>query len=121
MLLLADARWVLAAAAAAAVHELGHLAVLWMYGRRILGFRADLGGAVIRTEPLSARQELFCALAGPAAGLMTVLFARWVPRMALCALIQTGCNLLPIYPLDGGRVCRNIRNICCKDGPKGVQ
>ena len=121
MLLLTDARWVLAAAAAAAVHELGHLAVLWLYGRRIFGFRADLGGAVIRTEPLPAREELLCALAGPLAGLLTVLFFRFLPRLACCAAVQSFYNLLPIYPLDGGRVCRNFRNICCKDGPKGVQ
>lgn len=121
VMLLSDIRWVLAAVTAAAVHELGHLLALWMLDRRVLGMKIELGGAVIRTEPLSSRDELLCALAGPAAGLLLTLFFRWLPRTACCALAQSLFNLLPLYPLDGGRAFRNFRNICCKDDPKGVQ
>lgn len=119
--LLSDVRWVAAAVTAAAVHELGHFLALWLMEKQIIGFQADLGGAVIRTETLQPGEELLCALAGPGAGLLLTLFLRWIPRTAFCGLVQSLFNLLPLYPLDGGRAFRALRNICCKDAPKGVQ
>lgn len=121
LLLVGDLRWTGAAVLAAMVHELGHLTVLWILERRIRWIRVDLFGAVIATEPLDDRSELVCALAGPAAGLLLCLFRLWIPRTAVCAFVQSIWNLLPVFPLDGGRVWRVLRNICCKAWPKGVQ
>lgn len=114
-------RWVMGAAIAAAVHELGHLTALWMCGCPVGSMEIDLGGAVIRTGAMDDREELCCALAGPMAGALVCLFGRWFPEAAICAAVQTAFNLLPVYPLDGSRVWLAMRNICCKPGQKGVQ
>lgn len=121
LLLTVDARWVTGAVAAAAVHELGHLAALWVFDVRVLGIRIDVPGAVIRTEPMEPSQELLCALSGPAFGLLLCLFRLWVPRTAVLALGQSLYNLIPVWPMDGGRGLLALRNICCKEREKGVQ
>ena len=114
-------KWVTGAIFAAAVHELGHLIALWMCGVPVAGMEIDAGGAQLRTGSMEPGEELICALAGPMAGGLVCLFWRWMPEAALCALAQTAFNLVPVYPLDGGRALRMARNICCKPGEKGVQ
>lgn len=115
-LLAVPVQWVAAAMTAACVHELGHIIAVWMCGGRIWRLEIDGFGAKMETEPLVPKEELLCALAGPLAGALLCLFWRWVPRIAVCAGVQTLFNLLPVFPLDGGRALRALRNICCKDG-----
>lgn len=114
-------RWVVGATTAAVIHELGHLLALWLFDVPVQGMEIDIGGAVIQTGVLTPGEELCCALAGPAAGALLCFFWRWFPEAAMCAAMQTAFNLLPFYPMDGGRVLAAVRNICCKPGEKGVQ
>lgn len=106
LLLTLPINWLLAMLAAAVFHELCHVLMISLLGGSVLGIKIGVGGAEIETEPLRPGRELACALAGPFGSLLLVLLCRVFPRLAICAGIQALFNLLPIYPLDGGRALR---------------
>lgn len=100
--------------AAAAVHELGHLAAIWLLGLRIRQIRAELTGLCIlyagESDPVT---NAAVAAAGPffGAGLtvLGLLAAErtghvWFHRLAAMSGALTVCNFLPVSPLDGGRI-----------------
>ena len=118
MALLFPMRIVAGLVLSAAIHEGGHLLALRLTGVRVRRIELRSGGARIVTDPMKPGKETLCALAGPAAGALTLLAWRVFPELALAGLGQTAFNLLPVYPLDGGRV---MRNICCENRRFGVQ
>jgi len=109
------------------LHELGHALVAQRFGMRIRSITLFLFGGVaeLEKEPPSARAEFCMAVAGPAvsvalaAGLGLLAVAGWVAGWALPVLavlgylallnaVLVGFNLVPAFPLDGGRVLRAI-------------
>lgn len=115
MLLLLPLNWLVAMAAAAVFHEACHALAVIACGGKIWGICLDVGGAELVTGPLERRQEWLCALAGPMGSLVLVLLLGLFPRLAICALMQGLFNLLPLYPLDGGRILR-----CLVPGWSGI-
>ena len=111
MLLLFPVRFLVGVLLAALIHELGHLLALKIAGGRVLSIRLRSFGAKIEAAPMSPGRTALCALAGPAAGALTIFAYKTFPELALAGLVQTVFNLLPVYPLDGGRA---LSNICCK-------
>jgi Zn-dependent protease len=108
MILIAEIKWVMAFICSAAVHELFHAAALMLMRCTIHRISIGFTGTKIVTSPLSRKQEIISSLAGPVGGfLLTTLGSRF-PRIALCAFFHSTINLLPFYPLDGGRVLRQI-------------
>lgn len=105
-LLILPLEWILAALTAAVFHECCHIAALYLFHVRIFGISVGSGGTRIETEPMGRWQELCCAVAGPLGSLLLLILIRRCPMVSICALIQGLYNLLPIYPLDGGRVVR---------------
>ena len=101
MVLTIPIRWIAAWLFAAACHECFHCLAVWIAGCRIRAVHIGALGATIRTDPLPPVSAMLCALAGPLAGVVLILWARSMPRVTLCAVLQTIFNLLPIYPLDG--------------------
>lgn len=93
---------------AALIHECCHLILLYFFHIPVITIEIGIMGATIRTCPFPPHQELICTLAGPAGSLLCALFFQRFPLFALCGLIQGIYNLLPIYPLDGGRILRCI-------------
>ena len=116
--LLLPLRVLLGIVLAAVIHEIGHLAAMYFLGVPVLGFVLHTGGARIEAGPMEPGEEVICALVGPVAGAVTIFAWKWFPELAVAGLVQTVFNLIPIYPLDGGRVARNI---CCKLRDLGVQ
>ena len=105
-LLVLPLKWVMAAVAAAVWHEFCHILAVWLCRGQVWNLQIGASGAVIDVLPMSRGWDLICALAGPVGGLALLFVFRWMPRIAVCAAFQSAYNLLPIYPLDGGRALR---------------
>lgn len=92
---------------ALALHEAAHLTALALFRRPVLGLTLGAGGAKIETEALTLRQEALSAAAGPLVNLLSgALTLRCVPAFSAVSLGLAAVNLLPLYPLDGGRILR---------------
>ena len=103
--------------AVAVIHELGHSIVAQSLGYRLSAITLMPYGAIVRGEErlFSYVDEIKIALAGPLTNLLTaVLFIAlwWVEPQSyaytdtavFACLSVAAVNLLPCYPLDGGRV-----------------
>lgn len=106
LLLVLPLPWLMSAMVAAVVHELSHLLCVQLAGGAIREIRIGSGGIVMAAELEGNAREMLCVLAGPAGSALLLLFLRIWPRLAVCGLIQGLFNLLPVYPLDGGRALR---------------
>ena len=95
-------------------HELGHLLALAAAGAHVRGVRVSICGFVIEYGgELTLWQEMGVAAAGPVAGLsfaaLCILLGTPYFRYAgLIALLAAAFNLLPVLPLDGGRLTRAL-------------
>jgi stage IV sporulation protein FB len=104
------------------IHELAHVLVAYSYGYHVREIQLLPFGGVAKIEdldlvPLDPLVEINIALAGPlqnillaGLGFILKILAIWQIPLAnffiYCNLGMAMINLLPVLPLDGGRVCR---------------
>lgn len=110
-LFLLPIKWVLGWMFASAVHELAHYAALRMRKVDVYGVKVGPIGAVMSTGYMSNTDELIVAVAGPVGGILVAPFYRWIPSVSLCAIVQSLYNLLPMFPMDGGRIFAAIMTL----------
>ena len=97
-----------------AVHELAHIIALRFFGLKVNSVRVELTGLCIDycgfAEPLA---HAAAAFAGPAGGFIYAYAASLIARETGCAWMELSAgislllsifNLLPVLPLDGGRI-----------------
>ena len=106
--LLLPLQWIISAVLAAMIHELGHYIAVRLLGGKIINMKVCIDGATICASGLTPQREIICLLAGPFTGLLSLLAWRLFPIVSLCSILQSAYNLLPIYPLDGGKILRNV-------------
>ena len=98
-------------------HEAGHLLALKMLRVRVHKLRLTFSGAILVTEPLRYSREIVAAAAGPAVNaLLLAAFAKTEPVTAFVNLLLLCYNLLPFYPLDGGRILRAVLRLLLPEG-----
>ncbi len=92
---------------AAALHEGGHILALRLQGTEIHSICLKSSGTVMEVGEMPYRKELLVSLAGPLVnGLLFFATLKNDPTFALVNLGLFCHNMLPLYPLDGGRILR---------------
>lgn len=118
--------WVACGFVSLLVHELGHAAAFRLFGSWSAIFLSGFGGVAVSSDPpRSPGQRMLVAMAGPAAGfaLCGLVFGVIVALGSVplnpyagnalafllwMTLFWNAFNLLPIPPLDGGNILREL-------------
>lgn len=105
------------------VHEMGHVVAMWYYGLRASPpiFIPFVGALInLRQNPPNAFVEAVVGIGGPLAGTLGALVCYcmflWMPQFHTALLFELSVvgfvlnffNLLPMPPLDGGRITAAI-------------
>lgn len=92
------------------LHELGHYAVIYLFGNSVSRIRVTaIGAELTMTRTVGYLQEGIIALAGPGVNLLLAVlfsFPEWGRFFSGINLVLGCFNLMPVGSLDGGRTLR---------------
>jgi stage IV sporulation protein FB len=115
--------WTIAVFFSILIHELGHAFVAKRYGATPIIHLHGMGGFMAHNAALNRKQSIAVSAAGPGAslalGIATLLVILIIPPntsggellstyMIWINFFWTFINLLPILPLDGGQIARDV-------------
>lgn len=116
--------WLTAVLLSILIHELGHALTMRNFGDRRVGIVLyAFGGLAQGSRHLSRREDLMVTAAGPALQILAGLAVGWtislwrppflwlhqmLDAFTSVSLLWALLNLIPIVPLDGGRLCAAI-------------
>jgi len=120
--------WIAVVFVAVLIHEVGHALAYQYHGSTAVIILWMLGGLTVADrDPTRPKARILVSLAGPLAGFALAAFlyglahltpwpVRGAPRelvfayhlLILVNLYWGILNLMPVYPLDGGQVCREV-------------
>lgn len=115
-------------ASATLLHELGHYLTAKKLGYKLSKFSLSAYGVSLSyfDEKIDFKEEVIIALAGPLTNIMSAIFVCgiwWIfpttyfftSQFVFCSVVLGLINLLPAYPLDGGRIFTNISHSLLKE------
>ena len=62
----------------------------------------------METGIMNKAHEMICAAAGPVSGLLFLPLVKRIPLISIFCILHAIINLIPVYPLDGGRVMHSL-------------
>lgn len=90
---------------AALLHEMGHYLALRLLGVPVYALTLTALGARMSVGNSDVPREIAATVSGPAANAVcAVVMFRVYPTFSFCSFVLFLYNILPIYPLDGGRL-----------------
>ena len=112
--------WIIAVMTAAVFHELCHILTLYFLKGNINSIKVQPGGCVIESSRIGEWAQFFSILAGPLGSFALLFLCRAAPKIAICGLFQGLYNLMPVLPLDGGRMLRLLLYSACPERAEKV-
>ena len=112
----------------ALIHEIGHLLCGVLLGFEVENFRImplgfsiefkidinDYNKKILKSNKVIVK-KLLINIAGPLVNIIIILLSllmNWEDNILYSNLLILVFNLIPIYPLDGGRIIKNLLKIC---------
>ena len=108
------------------IHELGHMLAgillkLKPKSLNLMPFGISLTFEIYEYKKLLEIKKIFIAIAGPVTNLIICIIAKFlhidygIKQIIIYSnLLITLFNLMPLYPLDGGRILKGIIKLKCK-------
>lgn len=89
------------------LHEIAHIVVALLLKVNVIELNLmPVGISAIYSDKISAKKEVIISMAGPIMSLILAMYSKdsFISSVNIIIMIL---NLIPIYPLDGGRIQKN--------------
>ena len=91
------------------LHEIAHIVVALLLKVNVIELNLmPVGISAIYSDKISAKKEVIISMAGPIMSLILAIYSKDLKRTIIYSnIVVAFFNLIPIYPLDGGRIQKN--------------